>query len=218
MECHLRRVNFMVGTVIYIRINANYRESAKDTCMCCLLDSFADCRDIFLWNRTADNRRFKLEEFFAVCIHRRKFDFAVAILSTSTRLLRILGIHIDFLCDRLFVGNLRCADICLNLELAQKSVYDNLKMELTHTCDNCLSCLWIGVRTECRVFLCKLCKCLTHLALTCLCLRLDRELDNRLREFHRLQNYRMLIITDRIAGRCKLKSNCGSDITGVNLV
>ena len=186
--------------------------------MGCLLDTFADCRDIFLWNRTADNRRFKLEEFFAVCIHRRKFDFAVAILSTSTRLLRILRVNLNFLRDCLFVSNLRRTNICLNLELAQKSVHDNLKVKFTHTCDDCLSCLRIGVCTECRIFLRKFCKRLTHLALSSLCLRLNRKLDNRLRKFHRLEDDRMLVVTDGISSCCELKSNCCGNITRVNLV
>ena len=59
-------------------------------------------------------------------------------------------------------------------------------MELTHTCDDCLSGLLISVSTESRILLSKLCQSLTHLALTSLGLRLDRQLDNGLRELHRL--------------------------------
>ena len=71
---------------------------------------------------------------------------------------------------------------------------------------------------EGRILFSKLCQSLTHLALTSLGLRLDRQLDNGLRELHGLQDYRMLLITDGITCCGKLKSYCCSDITGIYLV
>ena len=37
-------------------VYAEYRESAQDTCFCSLFDTFSDCRDVFLRNRSSDNR------------------------------------------------------------------------------------------------------------------------------------------------------------------
>src|SRR5699024_5707453 len=57
VECHLRRVDLMIRTIVYVCMNAYYRESAKDTSSHSLFDTLADCRDILLRNSTADNGR-----------------------------------------------------------------------------------------------------------------------------------------------------------------
>ena len=55
VECHLGGVDLVVGTVVYVSVNAQYWESAEDTGLGSLFDTLADCRDVFLRNRTADN-------------------------------------------------------------------------------------------------------------------------------------------------------------------
>ena len=168
-------------------MNTDYRESAEQTGLHSLFDTFAYRRDVFLRNRTADYSRLELECLLAVDIHRLELNFTVSVLTTTTGLFCILAVHVNRFCDGLFVSNLRCTYVCLYLELTQKSVYDDLQVELAHTGDDRLSCLRISVRAECRVLLCKFRKRLTQFALGSLCLRLDRELDNRLRELHGLQ-------------------------------
>jgi len=37
------------------------------------------------------------------------------------------------------VSNLRCTNVCLNLELTEKTVNDDLKVKLTHTSADCLT-------------------------------------------------------------------------------
>ena len=66
---------------------------------------------------------------------------------------------------------------------------------------------------ECGVFRREFREGLAQLALGSLCLRLDRELDNRFREFHGLKDYRMLLITDRISCCGELESDRCSDIS-----
>src|SRR5699024_7363892 len=46
MECHFRRVDFMVRTIVYICMYADYRISAKDTCSHSLFNTFAYCRNV----------------------------------------------------------------------------------------------------------------------------------------------------------------------------
>ena len=53
----------MVGTVVYIRVNADNRESAQDTGLHGLLDTFADRRDILLRDRAADDGGLELVYF-----------------------------------------------------------------------------------------------------------------------------------------------------------
>ena len=174
----------MVRTIVNSCMNAKYRESGKDTCLGCFLDTSADCRDIFLWNRTADNRGIKLEYFFTVCIHWLKFNFTMSVLSTSTGLFCIFVFLVNRLCKCLFVSNLRSTYVCFYFKFTKQTVYDNLQMQLAHTSDNRLSCFRVCMRAERRIFFCKLGKRLAHFALSGFCFRLDCKLDNRFREFH----------------------------------
>ena len=59
MECHLGGVDLMIGSIIYVRMNTQYRESTQDTGLSCFLNTFTYCRDVFLRNRTTDNSRFE---------------------------------------------------------------------------------------------------------------------------------------------------------------
>ena len=157
MERHLRGVNLVVGTIIYSSVNAKYRESSKDTSLGSLFDTLADCRDVLLRNSTADYGRLELEQLLSVSVHRLKLNFTVSVLSASTRLLSILVLLINSLCKGLLVSNLRCAYVSLYVELTKQTVYNDLQVKLTHTGNNCLSCLMICVSAEGRILLSKLC-------------------------------------------------------------
>ncbi len=45
----------MVRTIINVCLNTKYRISAKDTSLCCFLDTFTNSWDVFLRNSTTDN-------------------------------------------------------------------------------------------------------------------------------------------------------------------
>ena len=57
-------------------------------------------------------------------------------------------------------------------------------MKLTHTGDDGLTGLFIGIALKGRILFCKLLKSDTHLFLTCFGLRLDCYTNNGIREFH----------------------------------
>ena len=137
----------------------------------------------------------------------------MTILTTSTGLSDVLSFNFARLCKSFSVCNLRCTNISFYIELAKETVNDNFKMEFTHTCDNCLSCLCICMCLKCRILFCKLSKGLTKFTLSCFSLRLDSKLNNRLREFHRLKYYRMLLITDGITCSRYLKTYCCCNIS-----
>ena len=147
----------MVGTIVYISLYTKYREACNDTGLSSLLDTFANGWDVLLRNSTTDNGGCELECLLAVWIHWSEVNLTMSVLSTTTGLLSVLRININSLSDCLLVCNLRCTNISLNLELTKKSVYDNLKMKLTHTCDDCLSCFLICMCSECRILFSKLC-------------------------------------------------------------
>ena len=141
----------------------------------------------------------------------------MTVLTTTAGLLRVLVVDICSACEGFFVGNLRLADIRLDLELSEQSVYDDFQMQLTHTCNDGLSGLCIGIRFEGRVLFCQLCKRDTHLFLTRFGLRLDGDFDNRIREVHGFQDNLCLFVAKRIACRRELQTDRRCDITGVNL-
>ena len=51
----------MIRSVVNGCVYTQYRESAKDTSLSSLLDTFADCGDILLRDRSADNGGIKFE-------------------------------------------------------------------------------------------------------------------------------------------------------------
>ena len=71
---------------------------------------------------------------------------------------------------------------------------------------------------ERRVLFGKLCERVAQLVLSGLGLRLDRELDDRFRELHGLQDDRMLFVADRIARRRAFEADRGGDIARVDLL
>ena len=208
----------MVRTIIYIRVNAYYRESSQNTGLHSFLDTFTDSRNVFLRNRTTDYCGFELEQFFSIGVHRLKFNFTVTVLSTSTRLFCIFAIHFHSLCKGLLVCYLRCTYVCFYLKFTKQTVNNNFQMQLTHTSNDRLTSLMIGVCTEGRVLLSQFCKRFAQFTLSSFCLRFDCQLDNRFRELHGFQDNRMLIITDRITGSSEFKSDRSSDISGIYLI
>ncbi len=232
MERHLGRVHLMVGTIVHVGMDAQHRESAQDTCIGSFPDAFTHRRDIFLGNGTTHHGRFEQKhgrlvdqdiglrikvKLLTVCLQRCKFHLTMTILSTSTGLFCILGIHFHCLGKRLFVCNLGRTYVCFHLELTQQSVHDDLQVKFTHTSNDGLACLRIGVGTESRILLCQLGKGLSHLALTGFGLWLNGQLDNRLRKLHGFQNHGMLFIADGITSCSEFKAYCGSNVTGIYL-
>ena len=145
-------------------------------------------------------------------------NFTVTILTFTTGLFSILGIDVNTLKECLFVSYLRSTYVSLYLEFTKETVNDDLKVKLTHTRDDCLSCFFVCMNAECRIFLSKFNKCFAHLVLTSFCFRLDSDIDNRLREFHGLKDYREALVTDCITSCCHLETNCCCDVTRVNFV
>ena len=142
----------------------------------------------------------------------------MTVLSTTTGLLRVLAVNVNSLCEGLLISNLRSAYVSLYVELTQQTVYDDIQMKLAHTGNDGLACFFVCSDTEGRILLRQLYKSIAHLVLACLGLWLDRDIDNRLRELHGLQDNRMLLITDGIAGGCGLETNSSSNITGIYAV
>ena len=108
----------------------------------------------------------------------------MTVLTGTARLALVLGFVVNLLADGFLVSNLRLTYVSLDLEFTKKSVNDNFKVKLAHTCDNGLTCFFICIALEGGVLFSKLLKADTHLLLSCLSLGLDSYTDNRIREVH----------------------------------
>ena len=72
-------------------------------------------------------------------------------------------------------------------------------MQLAHARDDGLTGLVIRGNTERRVFFSELLECDGHLVLLSLGLRLDRDVDDRISEFHGLEDDRCVLVAQRVA-------------------
>ena len=67
----------------------------------------------------------------------------------------MLTLHLRCTLNGFAVGNLRLADICLNVKLALHAVDEDFEMELAHAGHDRLTGIFIGMNAECRVFFCE---------------------------------------------------------------
>src|SRR3546814_1428117 len=95
---------------------------------------------------------------------------------------------LDRLADGLAVGDLRLADIGLDVELAPHAVDEDVQVQLTHAGDDGLAGLFVGMHAERRVLLCQTPQGHAHFFLVGLGLRLNRHRDDGLRKHHALRS------------------------------
>ena len=88
-------------------------------------------------------------------------------------------------------------------------------MKLAHTGNNRLSRFRIGMHPERRIFFRQALQSDPHFFLIVLRLWLHRHRDNRIREYHRFQNDRMVFVTQRIARRRRLQTDRRRNIAAV---
>ncbi len=123
---------------------------------------------------------------------RNHVDDDVAVLAAATGLASELHVDlVDALAGGLAVRDLRLADVGLDLELAQQAVDDDLEVQLAHAGDDRLTGLRVRADAEGRVLLGELGERVAELVLLGLGLRLDRDVDDRIREDHRLEQHRV---------------------------
>ena len=118
----------------------------------------------------------------------------------------------DGLGDRLAVGDLRLADGGLDAELAQHAVDEHLEVQLAHARDHGLAGLLVGADAERRVLVGQRLERLAELVLVGLGLRLDGDVDHRLREDHPLEDDRLVAVAQRVAGGGVLEAETGHDV------
>ena len=161
------------------------------------LDTRVDRRNEFLRNDAAGDGVDELVTLAGLVGF--DLDLDVTVLTFTAGLTRVLGLLIDGFPDGLLVGDLRVADVCLDLEFAKQTVNDDLEVEFAHPGDDRLTRFLVGVGAEGRILLCELGEGDAHLFLTRFGLGLDGDADNRLREDHRFKDDRVLLVAERVA-------------------
>ena len=94
---------------------------------------------------------------------------------------------LDFAENRLFVSHLGLALVALHLKLTAQAVYEYVEVQLTHTGDDGLAAVFVGVHTEGRVLFGELGKAIAQLVDVRLRLGLDGDTDHGVGERHALQ-------------------------------
>src|SRR6202043_953354 len=99
-----------------------------------------------------------------------------------------------------------------DLILAHHAVDDDLEMQFAHAGNDGLARINVGSNAEGRIFLRQLGESHTHLLLVSLGLRLNGNLNNWCREVNRLEDYRVFVRADGVAGDKILETDGSTNI------
>ena len=137
----------------------------------------------------------------------------MAVLAAAAGLAHVALLDLlDLLADRLAIGNLRLADVGIDLELAQHAIDEHLEVELAHSRDDRLARLVVGVDLERRVLLGQRLQRVAELVLRVLGLGLDGHVDHGLGELQRLEDDRRVGVAQRVARGGLLEADHGHDV------
>ena len=128
LKRHFGRVYLVVRAVYKRYLHIYDLIAGEHTRLHCALDALIDTGDILLGDSAAGDLVDKLIALAGLV--GLNSDLTMCKLALTARLTGIAGIDGRLTRDGLLIGNLRLADISLDLELAQKSVNDDLKMKL----------------------------------------------------------------------------------------
>src|SRR5579864_7985551 len=214
-EGHLGGVHLVVGAVDQCGLDVHHRIAGQDAAVEGLDDPLLHGAVVFLGNRAAHDLVDELETL----AHLVGFDvdLGMPVLPATTRLPDEAADAVRLALDRLAIGDLRLAHVGVDRELAQHPVDDDLQVQLAHPGDDGLGGLVIGADLEGWILLGELGERLAHLFLGGLGAGLDGHADDRLGKDDRLQDDRVVLVGERVAGGRLLQPDGGGDVAGVDL-
>ncbi len=136
----------MVGAVVEGHLDVDHRVAGEDAVLHLFLNAFVDRRDVLLGNGSAGDGVLELVSAAGLAGLEAKIN--VTELPSTTALAHESAFLLDALADGLAVGDLRLADVGLDLELALEPIDDDLQMQLAHAGDDGLTGLLVGADAE----------------------------------------------------------------------
>ena len=206
----------MEATIHEGYLQAVKRITCEYTVLHCGLETFLNRRDVLLRHVTTLDDILELKTTGEVSVCRLNANDDVSELTTTTGLLLVNLAELYRSRDSLAVSHLRTTLVTLYLELTFQTVDDDLQVKLTHTGDDGLAGLLVGLNGERRILLGQLSKTYTQLIEVSLALRLYRDTDHRCRELDGLEYDRLVLVAERIARAYILKSYARAYITREN--
>src|SRR5215471_8295252 len=212
LEGELRGVHLVVGPVGQRHLDVDHREPGQHAELGGFLAPGVHRRDVLPRDAAAGHLVLELVTA-AVTAGRLQVDDHAAELAGTTGLLlvRVLDL-LDLLGDGLPVGDLRAADVGLDPELTPHPVDEHLEVQFAHARDDRLPGLLVGPDLEGRVLLGEPLDGCAQLLLVALGLRLDRHVDDGRREGHGLQDHRVCLGAQRVAGGGVLQAHHRDDL------
>src|SRR3989344_437182 len=228
LESHFRGVNVVIGTENQINGNIRERETGDDSPFQTFADTFLNRRNKLLGNDASLYGIDTLKMLVASNVlgnfrafHNRRewlnFELGVAVLSAASRLLDVFGFRFRLRRNSLSVSHLRFTDGRFDVKFSLHAVNHDLKLKLSHALNESLAGFLIGFYLESRVFIGKPLERVSHLLLIGFSLGLDAHGDNRLREFYRFEDDRVVFIAKSVRSLGVFKTDSRGDLAGKNL-
>ena len=192
------------------------RIACEDTVGHSLLEALLYRGDEFLRHVTALDFVYELQIAFEAFVGGLYTDDDVSELTATTRLLLVDFTELNGLRDSFLIRYLGLTLVSFDLEFALQTVDNDLQVELTHTADDGLTGLFVGLHTEGGVFFGELSQTDTHLIHILLRLRLDSDTDNGLGEVDRLEDDRSIFGAERITRTDILEAYTSTDVTAAD--
>src|SRR5450759_383171 len=216
LERHLGGIHVVVGAVPQGHLEVHQRIAGQHAELHRLLAAGIHRRDVLARDPPPGDGVDELVPA-AVAAAGLEVDDHVPVLAAAAGLLGVLEVDLLHLAaDGLPVGHLRFADVGLDLELPAHPVHQHVEVQFAHAGDDRLPGLLVLADLEGRVLLGQALDRGTELFLVGLRLRLDRDVDDRSRETHRLQDHRLLRVAEGVAGGGVLQADHRDDLASVD--
>ncbi|OAQ20167.1 Hemagglutinin 2 [Thermosulfurimonas dismutans] len=211
-KSHIRGVHLVITSIHQSHLNVNYRIARKHSLLHSLAHTFFYRRNEFLGNSSSHDFGHKLKTFTLIGLH---YELYMSILSTTTSLLDVFPFGFCHRSDGLFISHLRTPNIDSNLKFPHQTIYDDLKMQLSHTPDEGLSGLLIGLNPERRILERDLLKSIGQLFLIGLGFGLHSYRDHRIGNLKLFKLNGLGFITEGVSGGSYSKTKGRYDISGL---
>src|SRR5581483_4932496 len=214
LECHFVGIDFVVAAVVERSLDVHHGIAGQYTAFHGFLHTLVDRLDVFLGNDAADD---VVDELVTLArLVRLETNLGMAVLPASAGLANVFAFRFALLADGLAIRHLRLTDVRFDAEFAHHAVNDDFQVQLTHSADDGLAAIGIGVNFECGIFLGQLGERDAHLFLVALGLGFDGYRNDGSRELNRFQKDGVFLVANRFAGGDAAETDARADIARVN--